>query len=111
MKVYHLTIQKNSMDNELIFNVATSIKLGKLDHVSDVLANKYPELSYKLVAEVNTDDMDFAFEMTNSIENYWGDNEDVEDFTTGCRSTSVGDLMQNSLGQMYFVSNFGFKLI
>ena len=47
-----------------------------------------------LVARVNTDSLDAAFELTNHIEGSWEDNEKVHPATADSqRSTSVGDIM------------------
>ena len=60
---------------------------------------------FVLVATVPSDSLDYAYEMTNSIHGPWWLNEGVtpnlegEGFVTirgqrGCRSTSVGDVME-----------------
>jgi len=48
---------------------------------------------YELVAHVDTDDLDVAFELTNHISNEWWLNEDVQCVKQG-RSTSVGDVLE-----------------
>jgi len=82
--------------------------------------------AFTAVASVSTDDLDVAFERTNSIDLPWTDlaataegaatmarSDDAEVMLTavalnGCRSTSVGDVMQ--IGENFYgVSRFGFK--
>ena len=58
-----------------------------------------------------------AFDLTNSIDAYWGENEGVEVLGGGrYRSTSVGDVIwlesDDGVGDgMYIVDNFGFKRV
>lgn len=54
---------------------------------------KWPE-TFLLVAEVKSDDLDEVFEMTNSIDNPWWENEGVLAKVAPCRSTSVGDVLE-----------------
>ena len=60
--------------------------------------------------------LSLAFELTNSIDEHWSENEGVEVMGDGRhRSTSVGDLVWlNKDGQevgLFFVDNFGFKQV
>lgn len=58
---------------------------------------------FTIVAKVDTDDLEEAFELTN----LWEDMNKVEKFTR-MSSTSVGDIFQK--GDRYFmVDNFGFQ--
>ncbi len=61
------------------------------------------------VAEVNTDDLDVAYALTNTKEKYWWINELVIPRFSGidCRSTSVGDVLKLN-GIYYAVAPFGF---
>lgn len=62
-----------------------------------------------LVAEVDTNDLNRAFELTNTIEHYWWTNALVIKITPAIhvRSTSVGDFMEKD-GKWYAVSAIGF---
>lgn len=68
---------------------------------------------YRLAAIVQNDDLDYAFERTNSIEQPWTHNSDVLPQGDNClrqRSTSVGDVMV--LGEVaYVVCGMGFERI
>ena len=71
---------------------------------------------YEQVAEVDTDDKETAFRLTNHIDSPWNDNEYVQNETVKpigsakdrARSTSVGDLMIDDDGDMWIVSPVGF---
>ena len=60
----------------------------------DFMASQPPGTKYTHVADVETDDLEVAFERTNSIDNGWWENKGVAPTfpERGCRSTSVGDL-------------------
>jgi len=53
---------------------------------------KFPQ-EFELVARVDTDNLDKAFELTNHIDCEWWDNEGVE-LVKESRSTSVGDVIE-----------------
>lgn len=67
-------------------------------------------ISYTIVAEVNTDDLEDAYERTNTINRLWWFNTGVTKMFKGegCRSTSMGDLMFRN-GKTYVVAAFGFE--
>jgi hypothetical protein len=68
---------------------------------------------YKVVVELDADDLEDVFEKCNSIDNYWADN--LPGATTfpngyhGHRSMSVGDLVRDENGNHFVVASFGFK--
>lgn len=64
---------------------------------------------FRLVAEVETDDLDEAYMLTNDAgcQEWWLDKR-VTAFVTPCRSTSVGDLIVVGDGEGYLVLPFGF---
>ena len=81
----------------------------------------YPNDKFDLVAEVNIPDdlkysnksmsvLDWAYEWTNTIDNYWWDNQNVipKFEGEGCRSTSMWDLIKIDDG-LYSVEACGFK--
>lgn len=63
-----------------------------------------------LVAEVNTDNLNTAYRDTNTIDQYWWENQGVtRKFEgEGCRSTSVGDVMEKD-GEFFVVAMCGFE--
>ena len=77
---------------------------------------EYNPVDYKLVAVVSSDDhfsdaedfLEYVYEKTNSIFQYWGLNKGVNDVGGENRSTSVGDVIQYK-GSLYMVSSFGFE--
>ena len=65
---------------------------------------------FDYVAEVETNDKNEAFHLTNSLEHYWGENDEVEEFGEKHRSTSMGDIFVCEDG-IYVVDFVGFKLL
>jgi hypothetical protein len=102
IKIYHKN-QINDRDLRIEFDFARGEKLVEL-----VKANLK---EYTEVADVDTNDLDEAYRLTNSIDTVWyKDNEDV--FPTriaeqGCRSTSIGDIMY-AHGKWFVVDSYGF---
>lgn len=62
---------------------------------------------YKKVAEVNTTNLDSAYELTNNIDTSWDQNFGVTPVKIGNRSTSVGDLFLCN-DDLYLVDRMGF---
>lgn len=62
---------------------------------------------YKKVAEVNTTNLDSAYELTNNIDTSWDQNFGVTPVKIGNRSTSVGDLLLSD-SELYVVDRMGF---
>lgn len=69
--------------------------------------------SYRLVARVDTEELELAFQLTNTIERSWWKNSKVAPLFdgTGCRSTSVGDMLQRPDGKRFVVCSLGFAEI
>jgi hypothetical protein len=64
------------------------------------------------VANVNTDDLEVAFECTNHIGRNWQEHESVEMVDEGQhRSSSMGDIFETEDGKRYIVDFFGFKAL
>lgn len=64
--------------------------------------------NYKLVARVDTDDLDVAYKNTNHIDISWTENEGVAVLTKDrVRSTSVGDFVRHN-NKTFIVARFGF---
>lgn len=67
---------------------------------------KWPE-EYDLVAEVNAETIEKAFELTNHITCAWWDNPEVT-MVKKSRSTSVGDIIVTDDG-VFFCESIGWK--
>ena len=98
--VYHVDYQKNE-GRELSLDVRFSPTEEKIKQA--LQANLY-----KKVAEVDSNDLEKVFELTNSIDNYWGENEGVKLITAENRSTSVGDIVELD-GKVHVVASMGYK--
>ena len=76
----------------------------------------YNASAFELVATVEVPDgdgLEYVFEVTNSIDCFWGENEGVDLYgnaVNGCRSTSVGDLVMID-NQAYVVAFAGFEAV
>lgn len=70
-----------------------------------------PDLkNYVFVADVDTNVLEKAFELTNNIEHNWTRNKEVTTELDCARSTSVGDLFfYTPYNAWYIVDNIGFK--
>lgn len=63
---------------------------------------------YELVALVDTDDLDLAYQLTNHIDQPWTQNSGVTALTDRPRSTMIGDIIINSDGA-FVVAGVGFE--
>lgn len=86
---------------------------------------KYSPSDFVLVATVDTDDKEVAFQLTNSFVQDWWKNPGVtfhgspDHGMDGCRSTSVGDLLHvndievlaQAVTGLFLVDSCGFKEI
>lgn len=106
--VYHNTNQDNMfrVDNGILFRFDSSTQIEQeLINIQRKYVN-----DFEYVADVDTNDMNEAYQLTNSIEWYWGENEGVEEYGEKHRSTSVGDIFVCEDG-VYAVAMTGFKLL
>jgi len=65
--------------------------------------------AFELVAEIETDDLEEAFRLTNSEEQEWWFNDRVFARTDPCRSTSVGDVIVLPDGEAFIVNSWGYR--
>ena len=90
---------------------AKNFSLNSLLHFDDVeIYNPFKE-DYELVAVVNCEHVGETFQLTNSIERGWWENEEVcfvKD-ADGARSTSVGDLVEDESGKLFLCCSIGWK--
>lgn len=110
IKVYQLRIEDKYFDMNESRTCKAYVRVTfkpDAEIVSNIWHDMYEGLGYNLVAEVNTDDLADAFYLTNSIDDYWGNNPGVEEFNSKHRSTSVGDIMERD-GKWYVVAPIGF---
>lgn len=70
---------------------------------------------YTHVADVDSDNLEFAYSNTNHIHQSWQDNERVEavgDAKEGAKSSSVGDVLavkRSHYWELFVVASFGFE--
>lgn len=68
-------------------------------------------VGYIHVANVDTNDLEVAFELTNTIDRAWWSNPGVQAKVSPCRSTSVGDIMVKDTGSRHWVAGMGFEVL
>jgi hypothetical protein len=61
-----------------------------------------------LIAEVNCDNIDDAFRLTNHIDDLWWENIEVKVFKNS-RSTSCGDVVEDPEGKFWVCAAVGWK--
>ena len=64
--------------------------------------------NYRLVAEVDSEDLEHIFRLTNHIENDWWENEGIKVIEKS-RSTSVGDMVELSNGKRFICKFVGWE--
>lgn len=99
IKVFHFKPTDRRSDESF------HIMSGSVEHAKAAWEQKL----YEHVADVETDDLDQAFELTNTIHCHWVDNRGVTVHgDPRHRSTSVGDMLEQD-GTLFIVSPLGFK--
>lgn len=82
---------------------------------SKTLTNPFAEVNpifpidYNKVADIETKDLNEAYELSNSINSPWLFNNKVKSDLLVCRSTSVGDVIEDNDGNFFMVDMIGFK--
>ena len=64
---------------------------------------------YQLVAEVDCATIEQAFELTNHIHCAWQENSEVYAYSKNARSTSVGDVVVDDNGTIYWCKDVGWE--
>lgn len=100
MKIYHT--KEWSLNSDLHFIGSEKLCPQWKDGYKPIMAN------YKLVAEVDTDEKERAYMLTNHIDTEWWNNDGVNKVEES-RSTSVGDLLEDENGQLWLVASIGFE--
>lgn len=114
IEVFHLTTSSDAMNDQdvakLYFDVVSN---GDLNAIQSIFES--PEdlrkkgIHYRLVAQIDIDDKEKAFELTNHIDGPWTSNDGVKVMAEKVRSTSVGDVMIKNSSEYFYVAPFGFK--
>lgn len=81
-----------------------------LDYTFDQTNSTLKTGVFELVATVDTESLDEAYQLTNNIDNSWITNPGVDPlYAQDKRSTSVGDLLRDGQGDYYVVESAGFR--
>ena len=83
-----------------------------LEPTWDNETKKFPD-EYALVATVSNEDVDTVYRLTNSIDSPWWKNFGVtpEFIGEGCRSTSVGDIVELANGTRLICCDIGWEVV
>lgn len=104
MKVYHT--KDWSLNSDFHFAGSEELCPQWKDGYKPIPAN------YQLVGEVETDDKERAYMLTNHIDTEWWNNDGVKKvIAKEVRSTSMGDLLEDENGQLWVVASIGFEKI
>lgn len=93
--------------------LSTPLKLSppyNQNHLFDIQADPDAGANFVKVAEVDTDDLEEAFALTNHKEKSWTKNPQVQAEPGSHRSTSVGDVLELR-SDRFRIEPFGFKLL
>lgn len=99
--IYHIQRPNSEEDRERYLNIIMMPSQSLIKE--SVLLNEY-----KKIAKINTNDLNKAYELSNSIENYWGENKEVVLYEERNRSSSIGDIFIKN-DKVYFVNVLGFE--
>ncbi len=66
---------------------------------------------YRLVAEVETQDLEEAWEKTNNIDESWTLNAGVRSKVEHPRSSATGDIFERESGELFVCASIGFREI
>lgn len=102
----------NSEDRREMDDIYSDDK--RLEYATKVFKdNRYERVADLVLGGSSGAILNEAYFLTNSVERAWYENEDImvdEKAQEGCRSTSIGDIIQ-ILGETYMVAGTGFKYI
>ena len=105
-------MENNDIIEVYHFNMSKAVQNGKNLYFIRPQADDVLELAqqglYVKVADVKTQDLEQAFELTNHIDKDWQSNKEVSALTNKARSTSVGDLCVKN-EEVFVVISIGFE--
>jgi hypothetical protein len=82
----------------------------QIEHLGQTGERRIIEARVTPVAIVESDSMDDAYHLTNNIDDAWTKNKGVQAIgVKEFRSTSVGDILMNGMGEFYIAESAGFR--
>ncbi|WP_321820904.1 MULTISPECIES: hypothetical protein [unclassified Burkholderia] len=108
-RVYHLSDTRDELARQLSHNNTVLDAQRDADKARALYLAPAQDCEYRLVAELDARDLEDVFERTNTIEREWWNNPGVDPkFSgSGCRSTSVGDIIVDERGVAHLCSPSG----
>jgi hypothetical protein len=118
IEVYHLNDEAFFNETNVVLDSSSvdkrfyDINIGfKPEQQLKAAIELFNEGYYYLVAKVDTNSLDHAWQQTNHIDDSWLKNNDVEEFILEARSSKVGDIMKDDDGKFHIVASVGFSQI
>lgn len=102
IKVYQAQAVNEADRGQIMFELAM---LTDPTHINELYTAG--KIRYRCVAEVDTTNLDKAFELTNHIDHDWRQNAGVTPTLGNHRSTSCGDILEKN-GRKFIVAVMGF---
>ena len=101
-----LVTQENDTGMTLVFQLRPNY--CPRDYADEFVGDRH---AYRLVAHVDTAELDEAFALTNHNETTWFDNPSVQCVCRRARSTSVGDVLIVPEGTTYLCRGSGWSQV
>lgn len=118
IEVYHLNDEaffdetNVAIDSSQVDKRYYDVNIGfKPEQQMKAVIELFNEGYYYLVAKVDTNALDHAWQQTNHIHDSWLKNDDVTEFTLEARSSKVGDIMKDENGKYHIIASIGFSPI
>lgn len=71
--------------------------------------HRFTPANFQLVAKVDAEQIDHVFSLTNHIDKSWTENESVTALIENPRSTSVGDIVVDESGAVWYCASIGWE--
>lgn len=106
IEIYHINtdIIRNNLDEKTKELYFSATGFADKSAIKELLNTNM----YRKVAEINTNDLEEAYKLSNSIDDYWGNNPEVTLFNEKNKSSSIGDIFVQD-NKAYVVATMGFE--
>jgi len=115
IQVYHIKSESPLQQAALL-----RLSLGPQKMLKDLVAETWKESHFEKVAEIDTDDLEEAYKLTNNVITSWSREPDkivkvtrplhnIGGRTLGLKSSCVGDVFIRNNKELHFVATFGFQ--
>jgi hypothetical protein len=117
MKLYHLDWEV-ARTKDVLFDLISpgrreDTEFAAGGEIFDMAKTAFEGDCYKLVAEIDADNLEYAWRYTQHLDEAWNEDPATGIKPTGegpFRSSAVGDLIEKD-GEFFYVHSFGFKAL